>query len=398
MCSWTFENYIGDYGTGVGAEDILSNNFDPNKSENLPSIAPAGFINVNISLENFKLSMKAQDESTSSSPLGRHYGHYKTVLDHNDICMVHAQMMSLPWLVGFTPHRWELAIDCTLEKDPGVPKIDRLHLIVIVEEDMNATFKIIWNHRLATVAEKTNFLSPLQFGNRKGKTAFGALLLKIVTMDCFRLYRLNGVILSNNAAACYDSMIPDMTSIQLQALGMPKNAIEMSVPLNHSAKHHIKTRTGITKEYYQLTHNCPSFGEGQGVELFNVCKTKKAERVADTYVDDTGNMYVNKEKQKDKTPTIIRDNIQHIAQTWEQLLYGSGGKLCPKKTFWWLIWWIWKGGKATIATKSEVNINVSITFGREDSTTAIRWKNCNVVAKDLGVLVNPVGNYCPEFE
>eukprot|EP00957_Ditylum_brightwellii_P015090 1138281-Ditylum_brightwellii.AAC.1 len=117
-----------------------------------------------------------------------------------------------------------------------------------------------------------------------------------------------------------------------------------------------------------------------GVKPFSVCKRKKAERVADAYVDDTGNTYINEEKQKDKTPTTICDNIQHIAQTWEQLLYGSGGELCQKKTFWWLIWWIWKDRKATIATKSEVNISVNITFGREDNTTTIRRKNCNVAA------------------
>eukprot|EP00957_Ditylum_brightwellii_P099106 7548385-Ditylum_brightwellii.AAC.1 len=139
---------------------------------------------------------------------------------------------------------------------------------------------------------------------------------------------------------------------------MPKSAIETSVLLNHNAKHHIKTKTGITKEHYQSTHDYPSFGKGQGkgsslsnwlfqvstllmdlhslctgVRLFSVWKTKKAERMADAYVDNMGNAYVDKDKHKDETPTTICDNIEHIAQTWEQLLYSSGGKLCPKKTF-----------------------------------------------------------------
>eukprot|EP00957_Ditylum_brightwellii_P024364 1838924-Ditylum_brightwellii.AAC.2 len=114
--------------------------------------------------------------------------------------------------------------------------------------------------------------------------------------------------------------------------------------------------------------------------------------------DNTGNTYVDEEKQKDETPTTIRDNIQHIAQIWEQLLYGSGGKLCQKKPFWWLIWWIWKDWKATLATKSKVNINVHIMFGREDNATTVKQRNCTVAAKDLGVLVNPVGDYSPEFE
>eukprot|EP00957_Ditylum_brightwellii_P054485 4128620-Ditylum_brightwellii.AAC.1 len=70
--------------------------------------------------------MRVQDETTSSSPSERHYRHYKAILDHDDLCLVHAQMMSIPWLAGFTPSRWERAIDCMLEKDPGNPMINRL--------------------------------------------------------------------------------------------------------------------------------------------------------------------------------------------------------------------------------------------------------------------------------
>eukprot|EP00957_Ditylum_brightwellii_P022338 1685773-Ditylum_brightwellii.AAC.1 len=51
-----------------------------------------------------------------------------------------------------------------------------------------------------------------------------------------------------------------------------------------------------------------------------------------------------------------------------------------------------------LATKSEVNINVNITLGKEDITTTIKWRNCTVAAKYLGVLVDPAGDYCPEFE
>eukprot|EP00957_Ditylum_brightwellii_P166824 12697568-Ditylum_brightwellii.AAC.1 len=121
-------------------------------------------------------------------------------------------MMSIPWLVGFTPSHWEKTIDCMLEKDPGNPWLHRLRLIVIVEVDMSVTLKIIWNQRLVPTAEKTQCLSPVQFGNRKGQTSLDALLLKIVTMDCMRLYCLNGAILNNNAAACYDRMILELTA------------------------------------------------------------------------------------------------------------------------------------------------------------------------------------------
>eukprot|EP00957_Ditylum_brightwellii_P160690 12233657-Ditylum_brightwellii.AAC.1 len=230
-------------------------------------------------------------------------------------------------------------------------------------------------------------------------------------MDCIRLYSLNGAILNNDAAACYNRMILELTAVHLQALGLPDNATTTSVKLNQKAKHHIKTTAGVTDTFYQSMPDCPSFGEGQskgsspsnwlftvstllaalhqlytGIKLFSVFQNKKAERVADAYVDDTGNTYVDKEKQMEETSESIRDSLQHIALTWEQLLFGSGGHLFPKKTFWWLIWWSWKDGKAAMTTNEELDMNISIKFGCDQSETTIKRKNCNEAVKDLGVL------------
>eukprot|EP00957_Ditylum_brightwellii_P040314 3050588-Ditylum_brightwellii.AAC.1 len=116
-------------------------------------------------------------------------------------------------------------------------------------------------------------------------------------------------------------MIPELTAVHLKALGLPDNVTKTSVQLNHRAKHHIKTTKGVTKEHYQSTTDCSLFDEGQGkglsplnwlftvstllaalhqlcsgVKLFSVCRRKIAMRVADAYVDDTGNTYVNEEK------------------------------------------------------------------------------------------------------
>eukprot|EP00957_Ditylum_brightwellii_P147506 11233024-Ditylum_brightwellii.AAC.1 len=66
--------------------------------------------------------------------------------------------------------------------------------------------KVIWNRRLVPIAEDSEYLSEVQFGNRKGRTSLDALLLKIVTMDCLHLYLLNGALLNNDAVACYDRM------------------------------------------------------------------------------------------------------------------------------------------------------------------------------------------------
>eukprot|EP00957_Ditylum_brightwellii_P123359 9406123-Ditylum_brightwellii.AAC.1 len=58
-------------------------------------------------------------------------------------------------------------------------------------------------------------------------------------MDSLRLFRLNGVLLNNNAVACYDQMISAM-------------------------KHYIQTSTGESSEFYQHTEEYMKRGKGQG--------------------------------------------------------------------------------------------------------------------------------------
>eukprot|EP00957_Ditylum_brightwellii_P025334 1916634-Ditylum_brightwellii.AAC.1 len=129
---------------------------------------------------------------------------------------------------------------------------------------MNVVMKVIWNKRLVPVAEQFHFLSPVQFGNRKGKTSLDALLLKIVTMDSLRLFQLNGAVLNNDAKACYNRMIPEVTALHLQSLGLPDNATKCSVKINKKMKHYIKTAEGVSQEHYQHTDSYAKFGERQG--------------------------------------------------------------------------------------------------------------------------------------
>eukprot|EP00957_Ditylum_brightwellii_P174145 13258785-Ditylum_brightwellii.AAC.1 len=139
-----FRDYIGQFGTVQGNKDILDGIFDSNKSEEMhevnywlkhhaPRVVTDREIQVEMSLDDYKCLMNEQTESISSSPSGWHYGHYKAILDHEKLCLVHAQMMTMPFLGAFTPSKWEKAIDCMLKKDLGTPKLVHLCTIVIVK-------------------------------------------------------------------------------------------------------------------------------------------------------------------------------------------------------------------------------------------------------------------------
>eukprot|EP00957_Ditylum_brightwellii_P118965 9073548-Ditylum_brightwellii.AAC.1 len=142
-------------------------------------------------------------------------------------------------------------------------------------------------------------------------------------MDCFRLFHLNRAILNNNAMACYDQMIPEVTSLHLQSLGLPEEAVKCSMLLNHNMRHHVKTTAGVSSEHYRHKPENEKYGEGQGktsspsnwlfqistmlsalyclvlaINMFSVCKQYVEDRIAEFFVNDTDCTYLEQHDQK----------------------------------------------------------------------------------------------------
>ena len=63
-------------------------------------------VDPTISAEDFKAGFRAISEQLTSSPSGRHYGHYKAVLQEPDLCAMYALIMSIPFELGFGLQRW----------------------------------------------------------------------------------------------------------------------------------------------------------------------------------------------------------------------------------------------------------------------------------------------------
>eukprot|EP00957_Ditylum_brightwellii_P212231 15367112-Ditylum_brightwellii.AAC.2 len=61
-----------------------------------------------------------------------------------------------------------------------------------------------------------------------------------------------------------------------------------------------------------------------------------------------------------------------IAQTWADLLYGSGGEVYLPKSCWWLVWWHWKEGKARLASVAEVDAQIPLTNRQMGETDTLK--------------------------
>eukprot|EP00957_Ditylum_brightwellii_P013498 1018306-Ditylum_brightwellii.AAC.1 len=128
--------------------------------------------------------------------------------------------------------------------------------------------KVIGARCLVPQAGKTTFLSKVQFGNWKGRTALDVLLPKVTMMDSFCLFRLNRGLLNNDTVACYNCMILAFMSLHLQCLGLPDSAANCSVSINENMRHHVRTNAGESSESYQHSKDYFKGGEGQGKTSF----------------------------------------------------------------------------------------------------------------------------------
>ena len=80
-------------------------------------------INAPITTAEFQCYFRRKQESTELSPSGWHIGHYKAILDYNDLVDMVVAMLNIGLTTGTSLKRWQQAISFMLEKDKGSPKL-----------------------------------------------------------------------------------------------------------------------------------------------------------------------------------------------------------------------------------------------------------------------------------
>jgi hypothetical protein len=153
---------------------------------------PENHGSATISFDEFVQTYTVADENTSSSPSGRHIGHYKAILKHPSLATLHAKMMSLPFQVGFAPARWTKDTDIMLEKEENNPRCHRLRILALFESDLNHAKKIIIGRRLLHHMNDHDMLPSMQHGSVPGKICLSAVLKKVLSHDHLKLTKKAG--------------------------------------------------------------------------------------------------------------------------------------------------------------------------------------------------------------
>ena len=208
-----------------------------------------------------------------------------------------------------------------------------------------------------------NALTPLNFGGRPGCRVHSALLLQTLSYDYICYTCLNALFFNNNAKACFDRIIPSISLMATECLGMPPIATASMLAIIIGMKFHIQNARGISPGSFKSTLAALILGvlQGSGVApciwlsiscvllhalsphttgFQSMCpqnfQTSKCS--GEAFVDDTDLCLTSNNPSSSLT---LIPSMQRVAKLWERLLFASRGALAIQKCFYYLIDWHW---------------------------------------------------------
>ena len=204
-------------------------------------------VSTTIDPAEFISTIKAWKESTSTSPSGRHLGHYRTAILDDSVTDLHTKMLNLPISKGFAPERWTHSVTPLIEKDEGRPFLTRLRVIHLFEADYNLFLKIIFGRRMVKNAELSNALNDQQHGSRPRRMTTDALFLARLEKDLIRQTKANSAHMDNDATGCYDRIVTALGMLACRRLGIPVEAIRCQADTLRLMRYAIKHTTAFLR-------------------------------------------------------------------------------------------------------------------------------------------------------
>lgn len=374
-------------------------------------------IKLEISNSDIVKGFKSWRETTTTSPSGRHLGHYKALITDPDLLDCFRKFLTITVSRGIAPPRWCKAVNVMIEKDPGRPRINRLRIIHLFEADYNLFLKIMWGSRLVRRSVQLNLLNDGQHGSVPGRTTMDPVMLNQLTTDLCRVLKVNYARFDNDASACFDRIIVALGMMAARRCGMPAEAIRTHAKALELMQYMVKTIYGVSDQSYKGTALEPLFGTGQGsgaspavwltlvVILLNTLERVVPERISfrsadgkihhrrlvDAFVDDTA---IGMTDDGELTLPELVTALESVAQTWEQLLHFSGGALNLSKCSWYVMFWDWQHGRPVLREIKADDPKIQLYQGSNKcKLVAIRRQNLHESSRILGVHQNPLGNF-----
>jgi hypothetical protein len=277
-----------------------------------------------------------------------------------------------------TYQRWTVVHNFLIEKTPGLISIDKLRVIHLYKADWSLIQKFFVVYKINNIASFNKIVPTEQAGGRPGRSAIELAASRMLTFETIRLQRLSGAVVYNDAKACYDRVIKNISNLALQ--GLPVEIAHLHAQTFHRIQYFIKHKLGIGQTPHSHNNPKPVYGVGQGstdapeqwgftcnplLELYNELpsnatiqspiSTKNTNNKIAGFVDDTTTLMI----QHYTIIIYIILILQKNAQIWERLLNTSGGKLEITKCIFAIFDWSFdKWGRPTLSPSSSNHLHL----------------------------------------
>ena len=327
------------------------------------AVATLDAIPAALETTDFAGKIKKWREATTTSPSGQHLGRYKALFAQGTYApepddngqgafeVFEAKQASISALIL---RLINFCIDSghTMSfKDSGNYKIHRLCVIHIYEANFNLLLAVIWRE-LLRAADQAGTINSGQYGGRPGYEASSLALLEELRIDLLYLTRRTLITFDNNAASCYDRIIASLASLINRKYGLHWQVAVVHGRTLQEARYKLRTAVGISERKYSHSTQFPLYGSGQGsgnspalwlfisATLFDVDKRFahgatfqdpsgkiSVQLKLSGFVDNTNTSLNDWQPQHQAAFPILLTRLTHDAQTWNDLLFISGGKL-----------------------------------------------------------------------
>ena len=261
---------MGNFAEGRLAKDIIHGHVDPCKlfdpwtaemlneckyDINIPKI-PITFTETEVS-NTWRLSK----EKKASSPSGRYNATYKAFCMDKTLTSILTNMMNIPFHLGHPYSRWSTFLDIMAFKKDNSIRINTLRSIIISEGDWNAAGRIFVTQKMMQQAEKISLLPEEHLGGRKGRKSIEGAITKTILLDNSRLMHKPIVVLSTDAANCYDRMVHKFVCMMCRKWGLQEQVLKALLQPLQTARHFTRTSYG---DSFQSFTGSNLQGAGQG--------------------------------------------------------------------------------------------------------------------------------------
>jgi len=359
--------------------------------------------------------MKTKENKTSS-PSGRHWGHYKALLEmpNDKMLKIIYDIMSLAMSQQIVLQRYEKVAITQLEKDVGRPRIHRLRPICIVEAELNGIAKQHWARDLMHYVEKKKTLTNDQYGGRRGRQAQSAVINKLLYYNIQHQLAEEAIFIDKDARSCFDRLIPQLISLENEKLGSPPEAGIYMIKALDAQRLYFRTGYGLTQDQIKKSKNTPKYGAGQGIgwsgqscmatlntvskAMEMQCKgmiftnpdgTIEIKTFGDYFVDDAG--LGTNERGKSKKKTIL-EQAKWNNQKHSLYLHTSGGKNAIEKCLWYYVTFKFKNGRAEMMSNIEIEGIINTRNGHDSIPQIVPRFEVTAEHKTLGCYVSPTMN------